>query len=182
MRTTLQDQLLKAGLVDEKSIKQAKKEQKSQQQKVAKNQRHLETDESKLLAQKAMAEKAERDRVLNQQHNEQMLQRAIAAQIRQMIENNRQPRKGDVAYNFVDDKRVKKILVSQAMIDQIERGQLAIVRLDQSYELIPARVAEKIRERDSACVVVCNEPAKRQDGQQDDDPYAAFVIPDDLMW
>lgn len=182
MRNTLQDQLLKAGLVDEKAIKQAKKAQKAQQQKVAKEQRHLETDQNKLLVQKAMAEKAERDRLLNLQHNEQLMQRAIAAQIRQMIEQNRQPRKGDVAYNFVDDKRVKKILVSQTVVDQIERGQLAIVRLDDGYELIPARVAAKIRERDSACVVVCNEPARRQDGQQEEDPYAAFVIPDDLMW
>ena len=181
MRSNLQDQLLKAGLVDEKAVKQAKKDKQSQQ-KVAKNQRHVETDEAKLLAQKAMAEKAERDRQLNQQHNEQMMQRAIAAQIRQLIEQNRQPRKGNVAYNFADNKVIKKLLVSQAMVDQIERGQLAIARLDEAYELIPARIAAKIRERDPACVVVCNEVRQRQDGEVEEDPYAAFVFPDDLMW
>lgn len=181
MRNTLQDQLLKAGLVDEKTIKQAKKQQKSQQQKVAKNQRHLETDETRLLAQKSLAEKADRDRLLNQQHNEQMRQRAIVAQIRQLIENNRQGRgDGSVAYNFADGKLVKKILVSQQLVDQIQRGQLAIVRLDDKYELIPVRAAEKIRERDAACVIVCN--ALQQGMQADDDPYADFQIPDDLMW
>lgn len=181
MRSTLQDQLLKAGLVDEKAIKQAKKQKQSQQQKVAKNQRHLETDETKLLAQQALAEKAERDRQLNQQHNEQMMQRAIAAQIRQFIENNRQSRdNGSIAYNFVDDKVIKKILVTQPLIDQIQRGQLAIAKLDDKYELIPARAAEKIRERNAACIVVCNAP---QTGTSiDDDPYADFKIPDDLMW
>lgn len=183
MRNTLQDQLLKAGLVDEKAIKQAKKEKHSQQQKVAKNQRHIETDEAKLLAQKAMAEQAERDRLLNQQHNEQMMQRAIAAQIRQLIEHNRQGRgAADVAYNFVDNKVIKKILVGQPVIDQIERGQLAIVRLDEKYELIPAMAAAKIRERDAACVVVCNERARVVESAGEEDPYAAFVIPDDLMW
>ncbi|HQQ63302.1 MAG TPA: DUF2058 domain-containing protein [Pseudomonadales bacterium] len=181
MRSTLQDQLLKAGLVDEKAIKQAKKQQKSQQQKVAKNQRHLETDETRLLAQKAIAEKAERDRLLNQQHNEQMMQRAIVAQIRQLIENNRQGR-GDasVAYNFADGKLVKKILVSQQLVDQVQRGQLAIVRLDDKYELIPMRAAEKIRERDPGCVIVCN--TLQHAAQCEDDPYADFQIPDDLMW
>lgn len=181
MRSTLQDQLLKAGLVDEKTVKQAKKEKQSQQQKVAKNQRHIETDEAKLLAQKAMAEKQERDRLLNQQQNEHMMQRAIAAQIRQLIETHRQPR-GDssVAYNFTDGKLIKKILVSQLLVDQIQRGQLAIVRLDDKYELIPARAAEKIRERDANCVVVCNSP--QHNTANDDDPYADFQIPDDLMW
>lgn len=183
MRSTLQDQLLKAGLVDEKAVKQARKDKQAQQQKKAKNQRHIETDETRLLAQKALAEKAERDRLLNQQLNAQQLQRAIAAQIRQMIEHSRQPRgDGDVVYNFVDDKRVKKILVSQKASEQIQRGQLAIVRLDDGYELVPAVIAAKIRERDAACVVVCNEMAARSADVPEDDPYAAFTIPDDLMW
>ncbi|HSC75042.1 MAG TPA: DUF2058 domain-containing protein [Pseudomonadales bacterium] len=181
MRNTLQDQLLKAGLVDEKAIKQAKKQQRSDQQKVAKNKRHVETDEVKLAAQKVLADKAEQDRLLNQQRNEQALQRAIAAQIRQLIDSHRQDRgDGSVAYNFSDNKVIKKILVSQKIVDQIQFGHLAIVRLDDKYELIPVRAAEKIRERDAACVIVCN---PQQSGKNiDDDPYADFKIPDDLMW
>jgi uncharacterized protein len=181
MRNTLQDQLLKAGLVDEKAIKQAKKQQHATQQKVAKNKRHVETDEAKLLAQKALADKAERDRLLNQKNNEQATQRAIAAQIRQLIESHRQSRgDGAVAYNFADNKVVKKILVSQKVIDQIQFGHLAIVRLDDKYELIPARAAEKIRERDANSVIVCN--PQQNEKSVDDDPYADFRIPDDLMW
>lgn len=181
MRNTLQDQLLKAGLVDEKAIKQAKKQQHATQQKVAKNKRHVETDAVKLAAQQALADKAERDRLLNQQNNEQATQRAIAAQIRQLIESHRQSRgDGAVVYNFADNKVIKKILVSQQVIDQIQFGHLAIVRLDDKYELIPVRAAEKIRERDASCVIVCNPP---QSGKSvDDDPYADFRIPDDLMW
>ena len=181
MRSTLQDQLLKAGLVDEKAIKQAKKDKQTQQQKVAKNQRHVETDETKLLAQKALAEKAEHARQLNQQHNEQAMQRAITAQIRQLIESHKQARgDGSIAYNFADNKVIKKMLVSQKVIDQIQFGHLAVVRLDDKYELIPVRAAEKIRERDASCVIVCN---PQQSGKHiDDDPYADFKIPDDLMW
>ena len=109
MRNTLQDQLLKAGLVDEKTIKQAKKEQHAAQQKVAKNKRHVEADEVKLAAQKALADKAEHDRLLNQQRHEQATQRAIAAQIRQLIESHRQSRgDGNVAYNFPIIKSSRK--------------------------------------------------------------------------
>lgn len=181
MRNTLQDQLLKAGLVDEKSIKQAKKEQHASQQKVAKNKRHVEADEVKLAAQKALADKAEHDRLLNQQRNEQATQCAIAAQIRQLIEGHRQSRgDGNVAYNFSDNKVIKKIMVSQKIIDQIQFGHLAVVRLDGKYELIPVRAAEKIRERDASCVIVCN--PQQSGASVDDDPYADFRIPDDLMW
>src|SRR6188472_4543707 len=123
MRNTLQDQLLTSGPLDEKAVKQAKKQQHSEQQKVAKNKRHVETDAVKLAAQQALVDKAERDRLLNQQNNEQAMQRAIAAQIRQLIESHRQGR-GDasVAYNFPDNKVIKKILVSQKIIDQIQFG------------------------------------------------------------
>ena len=181
MRNTLQDQLLKAGLVDEKTIKQAKKEQHAAQQKVAKNKRHVEADEVKLAAQKALADKAEHDRLLNQQRHEQATQRAIAAQIRQLIESHRQSRgDGNVAYNFSDNKVIKKIMVSQKIIDQIQFGHLAVVRLDDKYELIPVRAAVKIRERDASCVIVCN--PQQSGANVDDDPYADFRIPDYLMW
>ena len=64
-------------------------------------------------------------------------------------------------------------------MDPLSRGQLAIVRLDQGYELVPAKVAEKISQRDPQCVVVLNEARTELD---EEDPYADFQIPDDLMW
>ena len=46
--------------------------------------------------------------------------------------------------------------------------------------MIPLQVAEKIRERDDGHFIVI---AEQTDGQMDeDDPYAAYQIPDDLMW
>ena len=71
-------------------------------------------------------------------------------------------------------------MVSQKIIDQIQFGHLAVVRLDDKYELIPVRAAEKIRERDASCVIVCN--PQQSGANVDDDPYADFRIPDDLMW
>ncbi len=179
MSKSLQDQLLKAGLVDEKQAKKAKKDKRKktkQQHKSA----TAAVDENKLLAQKAIAKKVKRDRELNLQQEKEAEQKAISAQIKQLIELNRQAKgDSDVSYNFVDNKKIKKIYLSEQMQDQLSRGRLAIVKLDDQYELVPQAVAEKIRLRDEQCVILCNQPQQDED---EDDPYADYKIPDDLMW
>ena len=64
---SLQDQLLKAGMVDSKKAKRLDKEKKKQAKLARKGQAEV-VDEAKILVQKAQAEKAARDRALNQQH------------------------------------------------------------------------------------------------------------------
>jgi uncharacterized protein YaiL (DUF2058 family) len=179
MASSLQDQLLKAGLTNEKALKKAKKE-KHPQQKVAKSERN-QLDEGKVAAQKALADKADRDRELARQQNELAAQKAVAAQIRQMIEHNRIQRpQGEIAYNFVDGKTIKKLNLPQKLVDQLSWGQLAIVKLDDKYELIPAKAAKKISERDSVAVIALAVP--QANVVAEDDPYADFQVPDDLMW
>ena len=46
-------------------------------------------------------------------------------------------------------------------------------------ELVPRVIADKIAERDPSLVVRVN---KTGTGTAEDDPYAAFQVPDDLMW
>jgi uncharacterized protein len=55
------------------------------------------------------------------------------------------------------------------------------VKLGDKYELVPTAVAQKIRSRDPATVIVCND-ADTQSQPDADDPYAAYKIPDDLDW
>jgi uncharacterized protein YaiL (DUF2058 family) len=50
-----------------------------------------------------------------------------------------------------------------------------------SYELVPAIVAEKIKQRDDSYVLVMNDKIQ-EETSTNDDPYADFQIPDDLMW
>ena len=180
---SLQDQLLKAGLIDVKKVKQAKKE-KRKETNVARRSAEPVVDEVKQQIELTRAEKAERDRELNRQRNEELQQKAIAAQIKQLIENHRQSKEagqGDVEYNFTDGKLIKKIRVSAAVQQQIIRGQLAVVRLGEGYELVPRVVADKISLRDEKAVIVANtKPSVAQ--EDEDDPYKDYVIPDDLMW
>ena len=180
---SLQDQLLKAGMVDSKKAKQMEKEKKKQAKLARKGQAEI-VDEAKQLAQKVQAEKAEKDRERNRQAQLAAEQKAIAAQIIQLIRTNRIERtQGDVGFQFVDGKNIKKIYVDAKLQKQLEHGQIAIVRLDGQYELVATAVAEKIRQRDETTVVWLNSRAEAKDaGNEEDDPYADFQIPDDLMW
>lgn len=178
MSNSLQNQLLKMGLVDEKKVKQAKKDKHKQAKQQGK--KAVVVDEAKRLAQQVAAQKAERDRELNRQRKEEAERKALAAQVHQLIEANRLPKgEGDIAYNFNDEGKVKRLYVTEQMQRQLGLGRLAIVKLDEQYELVPTAVAEKIRQRDESCVILCNEPEQNSD---EDDPYADYQIPDDLMW
>lgn len=180
---SLQEQLQKAGLVDDKKAKQVKKEQRKQK-KVAHRTGEDPDEALRQSAQASRAEKAERDRELNRQRAEHQREREIAAQIKQLIETHRQAKlargEGEVEYNFTDGKTIKKLLVTPRVQQQIIRGQLVVVRLGEGYELVPKVVADKIAERDAQAVVVAN--SKPSDEPDEDDPYKDFVIPDDLMW
>ncbi|MGF2736715.1 DUF2058 domain-containing protein [Marinobacter sp. DUT-1] len=176
---SLQDQLLKAGLADEKkakAIRSEKRKQRKQQPKGA-----VQVNEAEIRAREAREEKAERDRQLNLQRQKEAEKKAIQAQIRQLVETNRLDRsRGETSYQFVDGKKIKKILVDDTMVDQLSRGRLAVVRLDENYDIVPEKVARKIMERDEGAVMVLHD--RKQDDQGEDDPYAGYEIPDDLMW
>jgi len=179
---SLQEQLLKAGLVKEKQLRQSQ----SQKRKQTRQQQHSKAgviDETKQAALQALAEKTERDRELARQNNKAAEAKAIAAQIRQIITMNRQPKNnGDITYNFVDNKKIKSLHVDRATVDHLSQGRLAIVRLGEQYEIVPQAAALKIQLRDPAIVIVCNAQQYSADGLGDDDPYADFKVPDDLMW
>ena len=181
MGNSLLDQLKKSGLVDKHKAQKAKHSQyKSQKQKSKKGSAD-QVDEAKLLSQKAQAEKLERDRQLNQQRKEEIERKAIAAQIKQLIETNCvKNRDGDIAYNFVDANVVKHLYISEEVYKHIMSGRLAIAKLGNGYELVPVPVAEKIKQRDAQCIILCNHGAEPE--QSEDDPYADYKIPDDLMW
>jgi uncharacterized protein YaiL (DUF2058 family) len=179
MANSFGDQFLKAGLVDKTRLSKVQKS-KSKQAKLKQKQKIEVIDEAVAAARQAAAEKVARDRELNLRHKEEAGRRAILAQVRQLIELNRVPRNdGEVGYNFQDGTAVRKIFVTDAVHDKLARGLLAIARLDDGYEVIPSVVAEKIMLRDASCIV-SNAATQLESGE--DDPYADYKVPDDLMW
>jgi uncharacterized protein len=179
MSMSLRDQLLKAGLVNEKQAKQAGRQKQKQQRLEKKGQ--VEVDDSqRQAALQAQAEKLARDQELNRQQQEKAEQKARTAQIKQLIETSRLPKlTTDDYYNFVDDKKVKRISVNALMRTKLSAGSLGIVRHGGGYEVVTREVAVKIQERDPRRVVSLNDATEEVD---ENDPYAAYKIPDDLMW
>ena len=97
-----------------------------------------------------------------------------------MVRQNRQDKgKGDIPYNFTHGTKIERIFVSPAVREHLVAGRLVIVVMNGAVELVPRVIADKIAERDASLVVRVNKSSTQVD---EDDPYAAFQIPDDLMW
>jgi uncharacterized protein len=182
MAGSLQDQLLKAGIADKDKAKKLAKE-KRKQAKVARRSGVEQVDENKEAARQALAEKAARDRELNQALNSKAQRKAINAQIKQLIDNNKLPKgRGDVGFNFTDGKKVKKLYVSALEQKQLAAGILAIVKQGDQHEILPRPVADKIAERDAGRVIDCTEESGQDLTEEEKDWYKDYEIPDDLMW
>ena len=176
---SLQEQFLKAGLVDKNKVKLVNQD-KTKQKKLERRTGTQSVDEVRLAALETQRKNAERARELNAQRDAAATQKAIMAQIAQMVQQNRQSKgSGDIAYNFTHDNKIERLYVSAAVQAHLMAGRLVIVCQGGTAELVPRVIADKIAERDASLVVRVNKVSTEIDA---DDPYAAYKIPDDLMW
>jgi uncharacterized protein YaiL (DUF2058 family) len=181
---SLQDQLLKAGLVDKHKAKLANKE-KQKQTNLARKSGGKTVNAAKAAAQQRHAERVEQDRVLNQKKQDIARQKAIGAQVKQLIEVNKLDRsRGEIPYSFEYENKVKNILVTEDQKNHLTSGHLAIVvtgiTKGSQFEIVAAQVAQKIAERDEQSVILLN--GRDASATLEDDLYAAYQIPDDLTW
>ena len=181
---SLQDQLLKAGIVDKNKAKKVKNEQ-HKQAKVVRKMGGKTVNAAKAAVLNEQVIKNERDRELNLKKQQLANQKAVLAQIKQLIDLNRiHGSKGDIHYSFVHENKVKNIYVTTELKNHLSQGRLAIVSLlggnNEKFEIVPAAVAEKIAQRDNSYIVQLND--KSTADETEDDIYADYQIPDDLMW
>lgn len=177
-KLTLQEQLLKAGLVNSKKMAKV--------QRTAKKSR-VQAREARAAVEENKKAQLERDKQLSEQQKQAALSKEYKAQVKQLIEMNRiLVAKGDIGFNFTDNNLIKRIDVDKLTQTQLINGRLAIARLanektgEHEYAIIPASVADKIAQRDADSIVLNS--ALSQEEQDEDDPYADFKVPDDLMW
>lgn len=197
--TSLQQQLLKAGVADKKKLKKVAAEKRresaelrNQQQATGKKKkkRAAVVTPAQAAAAKAQADKAAKDRALNEQKNAAAAAKALRAQIIQLVAVNevkRSDKSADKAYRFThnDHKTVETIYVTELQKDQLSRGVLAIVQLGETYSLVPANVADKIKTRDASVIASQHTIDKTMVSSTEesiDDPYADYQIPDDFDW
>ncbi|WP_220265695.1 DUF2058 domain-containing protein, partial [Enterobacter sp. Colony194] len=177
-KLTLQEQMLKAGLVSSKKMAKV--------QRTAKKSR-VQAREAREAVEENKKAQLERDKQLSEQQKQAALSKEYKAQVKQLIEMNRiTVAKGNIEFNFTDSNLIKKVVVDKTTQAQLINGRLAIARLAVDgkdtfdYAIIPASVADKIAQRDADSIVLNS--ALSQEEQDEDDPYAEFKVPDDLMW
>lgn len=176
-KLTLQEQMLKAGLVTSKKMAKV--------QRTAKKSR-VQAREAREAVEENKKAQIERDKQLSEQQKLAVLSKEHKAQVKQLIEMNRiEIAKGNIDFNFTDNNLIKKIAVDKLTQTQLINGRLAIARLavdsnKTEYAIIPAVVADKIAQRDADSIVLNS--ALSAEEQDEDDPYADFKVPDDLMW
>lgn len=180
MSSSLRDQLLKAGLVNEQQVKQTEKQLRKQ----PRGKRVPSPSTAQKQSAQAQAEKAARDRELNRRRAEKAEAKARAAQIRQLIDQHRVPACEDgEPYHFQDGKHVKRVYVDAEQRAKLISGDLVLARYGSGFALLTPSAAERIRERDPQAIVDLNLAAGTGSAPgDDDDPYKGFEVPDDLMW
>jgi uncharacterized protein len=181
MSLSLRDQLLKAGLVNEKQVKQV--EQQQGQREHGQKKRNLPPPPDRnAAARKAQAEKAARDQALEATRRAKAERKARRAGIHQMVEQGRIPRiESEDQFNFVDGRKIRQFAVNAELRLRINNGELLIARHGGFYALVPKELGERIRERDAEMIVELRASGS-SDAPAEDDPYKDFVVPDDLTW
>jgi len=175
---SLQEQLRQAGIASQKQVVKARKAQNTKEKMQRKG--VAVEDETANLIKQHDAEKLERDRILNEEKHRASELRAIQAQIQQLIEMNTVEERGDVDFRFDTNGVIRSLMVTEELRRALVRGSLAIVGKDTTLSVVPAKVANKISERDESWVLLMN--TSTESATEVDDEYAGYEVPDDLMW
>ncbi|SPL72060.1 DUF2058 domain-containing protein [Acinetobacter stercoris] len=179
VKNALQAQLLKAGLVDNKKAKklskQAQHEQRTGQSNEAELKAKIEQDKQGKIA---------KDQALNMEKQRLLDEKALKASIIQMIGQHKiKDTDGEVIYQFIDANKIKKIYINQQIYNALVSGSLVIAKENDGYAYLPKALAERIDEKMQGFIIINNANAQSNEQTTDEeDPYAAYVIPDDLMW
>lgn len=180
MSNPFQEQFLKAGVVNKEQIQKVKQD-KHKKNKLQRSKKNVSVDEAKLRAKQVVNDKAEHDRILNKKREDDARKKAISSEINQLIVSNRIHRDEscETIYNFEHNKKVKRIYINDEQKKLIVQGKLGIARIEGRYELVPLSIAEKIQQRNEKRIIIIGNEEQTID---ENDPYADYKVPDDLMW
>ncbi|MCH1920419.1 DUF2058 domain-containing protein [Shewanella sp. A3A] len=182
MANALQDQLLKAGLASKQKMRDVKTQKKRDRK------AKVDDGSSELKQQIAQqkAEQAERDKALNEKRfaeaTEKGLVRSLVTEIRKQALNL--PKDGELKFNFTLENKIHSLFIDNKLQQQLLNGRLGIVRFEDKSYVVPHKLAERVNLLVPAWCGYLWTAAENQPATavEEDDPYADYVIPDDLMW
>ena len=177
VKNALQAQLLKAGLVDNKKAKKLSKQ-------AVHEKRTGDSTESEIKAKIEQDKQAKiaKDQAIEQEKKAILQEKELKASIMQMINQQKiRDTDGEVSYQFIDEAKIKKVYINQQIYNALVAGSLVIAKEAENYAFLPKALADRINAKMEGFIIV-NNSEKNEDTTDEEDPYAAYVIPDDLMW
>ena len=204
MGNSLQDQLLKSGLVSQEQLSNATKPARSNRPKAADRKRGDKR-------RKRPPQNADRERRGPSTSNTSGARGEVAvsqpslptleelnSHIRKLLDDNRQNvAEAEVPYNFMRETRIKKLYVTEEQRRQLLSGELSIAGYRRVHHVIPTPVAEEILALRSEIFVhragetsptasdspTENETSPGAPSELDSTlPSSSEDVPDDLVW
>lgn len=180
MANALQEQLLKAGLASKQKVRDVKT-QKRRDKKArvdgGSSALKLEIAEQKRL-------QAEKDKALNEQR---FAEATARGQVRGLVSEFTQfaikiPSHAEIKFNYTLDNKIYSVYIDEKIQSELLKGQLGIVRYEDKSYLVPHKLAERVNLLvPQWCGYLWQQDAGKA-VEVEDDPYADYAIPDDLMW
>lgn len=181
---SLQEQLLQAGLTTKQKARQANTD-KRKKNKQKRSGVSVEESLQEKVKQDVAAEKAEkklRDDALNAQKKEALAQKEQSLRILQILEHHQLKNcAGETEYNYTFGAKIKKLALDAITHKSLVNGRLALCGLNDVTYIVTSETAAKLADLDETVLLVQND-RNEEELLVEDDPYADFQIPDDLMW
>jgi uncharacterized protein YaiL (DUF2058 family) len=181
---SLQDQLLKAGLTTKQKARQAN----SDKRKTGKQKRSgVKVDTSLQEQVKQELELAQKDKLahdiaLNNERKQTLAAKEQQLRILQILQHHQVSNvKGEAEYNYTFNSKIKKLFVDTVTHNALVNGRLALCGVNDTTYIVTTETAEKVASLDKAVILVQNTKVA-DEVIAEDDPYAEFQIPDDMMW
>jgi uncharacterized protein YaiL (DUF2058 family) len=178
---SLQDQLLKSGLISKQKSKQANTD-KRRKAKQKKKKGAVQISDVQIAINKQKEQLKKQDLNKNQATQKELHARSEHGKLIQMIAQHCEKEyQGEIDYHFTFDAKVKRIAINSETQQRLTNGQLAICVLNDEFYLINKEAAEKLIDIDASVLVALHEKVDTS-ATEEDDPYAEFAVPDDLIW
>ncbi len=180
MANALQEQLLKAGLASKQKVRDVKtQKRRDKKARVDDGSSALKSDiaEQKLL-------QAEKDKALNEQR---FAEATARGQVRGLVSEFTQfaikiPSHAEVKFNYTLDNKIYSVYIDEKIQSELLKGLLGIVRYEDKSYLVPHKLAERVNLLVPQWCGYLWKQDERKAVEVEDDPYADYAIPDDLMW
>jgi uncharacterized protein YaiL (DUF2058 family) len=181
---SLQDQLLKAGLTTKQKTRQANSDQRKKNKQKRSGVDHGANLQEQVKDDlvKAKAEKQANDAMLNEQRQKALIEKENQLRILQILTHHQLKNiSGESEYNYTFNNLIKKLSLDSTIHKALVNGRLAVCGVNDVSYVVTSETANKLAELDESIILVRNDNSSIVEAGEDD-PYADFQIPDDLMW